>query len=159
MLKFIATGDVSDATTDAVLICEVDDFQLTQQGLLPAVVWERLESLQANPKWVPGSIMILKDSKTKRPMKVAFKSNLRVIFANIRSTEGEISYRSIRDVLVKLRDSYERLGIRTLSTVFPGVVSGSQFEIKAGVIRSMLKSIFVEDNVGETSKFCIEAYE
>ena len=159
MLKFIAKGDVSEATTDAVLICETDDFQPHCQGLMPAIIWQRLKKLQENPKWVPGSIAVLKDLKTKKPLKLAFKGDLRVVFANIRDEEGKISYKSIRDVLTKLRDSHERLGVSTLSTVFPGVLSGRQFGVQEGVVRSLLKNIFAEDNVGETSGFCLEAYE
>ena len=159
MLKFVSNGDVAQAATDAVLICETDDFSLHAQGLMPTVIWERINALKANPKWVSGSMALIRNTKTKRPLKIAFKGDLKVIVANIRNAEGQIDYKSIRRVLMKLRDSYEKLGVTTVSTVFPGVKSGQQFGIQEGVVRSLLKNIFAEDNVGETSGFCVEAFE
>jgi hypothetical protein len=159
MLKIVAKGDVSESVADAVLICETSDFPPHCQGLMPAAVWERLKTIQANPKWVPGSMALLKDPKNKKPLKLAFKGNLQVVFANIRNEEGKISYKSIRDVLTKLRDAHERLGVQTICTVFPGVLSGREYGIQQGVVRSLLKNIFAEDNIGETSGFCLEAYE
>lgn len=160
MLSFISKGDISEAEADAVLVCEMDDFKPHQQGLLPAVVWERWHKLQEHPKWGPGMMNVLKDPKTKKPMKVAFPGNLLVIFANIRDEEGHISYKSIREVLRKLREVYEdKLGISTLCTVFPGVASGQKFNIQKNVVRSLLRTVFEEANVGVPSGLHVKAYE
>lgn len=159
MLKFVSNGDISQAQTEAVLVCEMEDFSPHQQSLLPAVVWQRWKTLQSHPKWTPGAMQLLKDPKSKKPMAVAFPGNLRVIFANIRDEEGKITYKSVREVLRKLKDVHEKVGLKTICTVFPGVNSGQEFGIQQGVIRSLLRTIFEEPNIGENSGLYVEAFE
>jgi hypothetical protein len=160
MLKFVSRGDISQAQTEAVLVCEMDDFLPHQQGLLPAVVWERYKRLKESPKWVPGAIQVLRKPDTKKPMQVAFPGNLKVVFANVRDEAGIITYRSIRDVLRKLKEIHqEKLDIKSICTVFPGLNSGREFSIQSGLIRSLLRTLFEEENLGAPSGLYVEVYE
>lgn len=160
MLKIISKGDIAEAQADALLICEMEDFMPHQQGMLPAVVWERFKLLQKHPKWVPGALQLFKSPDKQRPAQVAFKSNMKVIFANIRGADGKVSYKSIRDVMRKIADvAQEKLGVESIVTVFPGVASSPKGTIQAGVVRSLLRTVFEEPNVGEPSGLYVEAFE
>lgn len=157
MIKFLKPQtEINDTVCEAFLFCESDDIDPALQGMIPAQVWKHKKALEANPKWGPGMMSMMKDEKGK-PVRLAFKGNLKILFGNIRDENGEVNYKSILKVLKKLDENYEKLGIATLAMVLPGVESGREHGILRGMVVDILRKIFGEPNPGE--RLYVEVYQ
>jgi len=144
MLKLIKNADLKECICDTLLIFNINDFPSEVQGVIPAIVWERLKKLEENPRWEPGMMALLKDDK-KKAMHVALPANMQVIFANISDEQG-IKYKYIDEVLGKLKEKAETLEAKSVACFLPGA---GQDDILPTVVYGFFKKHFAEPNPGK----------